>query len=297
MILFAYVTQTEPRAGRSSGKISKISTEQKQEVGTIDVGGQPAGIEAFWQVTPAGWLEFLVVADPTRSVIIVPVESEFAGETVVIPTPGFGIYGRTITVVPSCPTLPCLSTPAIQKPPFSCCERNIRFEAGKEGHAWMVVGQEYKYEPETPGGPPRFIPTGRLEVKVYFELPIVWDCNKEKNQACIGTFNVEVDKNPKQADATGKFTVDPVAGSVSVTSSWRASEEGCDGKANHKGVITISYEAIYPAFGADVQGTLKLTLSVPKDKGTINHELSAEIQIEKGKAPTVKVVGPPKEKK
>jgi len=83
--LYAYVTRTEPRQEISDGKISIIDTfsSDPQEIGAITIGGLPAGIDVLRQQTPDGWVEFLVVADPTRSVIIAPVQG---GSPTVIPT-------------------------------------------------------------------------------------------------------------------------------------------------------------------------------------------------------------------
>jgi DNA-binding beta-propeller fold protein YncE len=57
---FAYVSLTEPRENISSGQIAIIDTEQKRQIGTIAVGGFPAGLQS--------WHALLFIFNPQSSI-------------------------------------------------------------------------------------------------------------------------------------------------------------------------------------------------------------------------------------
>jgi DNA-binding beta-propeller fold protein YncE len=109
---FAYVSLTEPRNNTSSGQIAIIDTEQKRQIGTIAVGGFPAGLQMIVKTPvlndPTSWQYMLLVFNPGASVQQQPIDSTTGqprGQTTTVPT---GLT-KNLTGQPSCDALTCHS--------------------------------------------------------------------------------------------------------------------------------------------------------------------------------------------
>jgi DNA-binding beta-propeller fold protein YncE len=120
---FAYVSLTEPRNNTSSGQIAIIDTEQKRQIGTIAVGGFPAGLQMIVKTPvlndPTSWQYMLLVFNPGASVQQQPINSATGQPTGQATTVQTGLT-KNLTGQPSCDALTCRSP---ETPPP--CEHRI----------------------------------------------------------------------------------------------------------------------------------------------------------------------------
>jgi len=107
---FLFASLTEPREGTSSGEISVIDMEEKRQVGTIKVGGFPAGLQVIVRTPDPGdretWHYVLLVFNPQGSIQWIPINIETGvpiGPSRSIPT---GL-SKNLVGVPVCDGLFC----------------------------------------------------------------------------------------------------------------------------------------------------------------------------------------------
>jgi len=83
---FAFVSQTEPREWRSNGEVAVIDVERQELIGSVHVGGLPAGLKVvlvnFQPGDPQGWQYNLFVFNPGGSIDRINLNISFAGPVV-----------------------------------------------------------------------------------------------------------------------------------------------------------------------------------------------------------------------
>jgi len=269
---YAFVTETEPRENRSSGRVAVIDTRLKQRVRTIDIGGHPGAIEVFTRPDPADpekeWL-YLAIADPSRSTIFVALESPTGGETIVLPpvsTPSSGKPGKTTRISkPSCkrpPTRPrprdgngngdgdghddCEDRPK-QPQAFQCCERDIRVDPDQPIR-WIGNSSLFfvEFDPDSPW----------LTIYITFFIPLEWWCipREDFSGDCVPSFSGEILEAPGPGSRLVRQQLDTGFGFR-----W------CLIPHSSRGVIPVTWSATYRR-PDPLEGRLRIRLRIPARK-------------------------------
>ena len=143
-------------------------------------------------------------------------------------------------------------------PCYECCEQNVELAGpiARQGKTGLVNNNTQR------------------RLQVWIQIPIRFECLAVHNEPqCVGTLTVTIVDEPRQFNLpTLNYDVPPVSSSVT----WDYVKNAkCDGR-RYNGSVNVLYDATFPGIDS-IKGTLKLKLTVPDDKGDINHTWSVDI--------------------